>query len=83
VRYRYIGSVERIYVDRSLVVSPGELVDWPAGAPEDGQWQPVDEDQVDDDPTNGELAPEVVDQPAAVKPATTRTKRDAPASKEE
>lgn len=41
-RYRFTGTQELIYVDRALVVAPGDEVDWPESAPADGQWEPVD-----------------------------------------
>ena len=42
-RYRFTDSQPRVYVDRALLVEPGAVVDWPDGAPDDGQWEPVDD----------------------------------------
>ena len=39
--YRYLNTQAQVYVDRALVVEPGDVVDWPDGAPNDGQWEPV------------------------------------------
>ncbi len=41
-RYRFTDTQARVYVDRALVVEPGDVVDWPDNAPADGQWQPAD-----------------------------------------
>jgi len=41
-QFRFTDTQERVYVDRALVVSPGDVVEWPDGAPDDGQWQPAD-----------------------------------------
>lgn len=41
-RYRFTDTQVRIYVDRALEVAPGDELEWPDGAPDDGQWQPVD-----------------------------------------
>jgi hypothetical protein len=40
-QYRFTNTQALVYVDRSLVVEPGDLVDWPDGAPEDGHWEPA------------------------------------------
>ena len=39
--YRYVGVAPRVYVDRSLLVAWGDVVEWPDGAPDDGQWEPI------------------------------------------
>ncbi|MFD2421672.1 hypothetical protein [Amycolatopsis pigmentata] len=44
-RYRFTDTQPRIYVDRALEVQPGDVVDWPDGAPDDGQWEQVDDDE--------------------------------------
>lgn len=36
--FTFIDTQARVYVDRALVVQPGDEVDWPDGAPDDGQW---------------------------------------------
>lgn len=41
--YRYTSTEERVYPDRALVVGPGDIVDWPAGPPTDGHWEPTEE----------------------------------------
>lgn len=42
--YRFTNTQARVYVDRALVVEPNDVVDWPDGPPDDGQWEPVDGD---------------------------------------
>lgn len=54
--YRYTSTEERVYVDRALVVSPGDVVDWPDGPPADGHWQPTDETRVELDRLAAEQA---------------------------
>lgn len=40
-QFRFTGTQEVVYVDRALVVSPGEVVDW-GEPPADGHWEPVE-----------------------------------------
>jgi hypothetical protein len=40
-RYRFTDTQARVYVERALLVEPGDVVDWPDGAPDDGQWELV------------------------------------------
>ena len=54
--YQYISTEERVYVDRALVVSPGDVVDWTGGAPDDGHWQPTDETRAELDRLAAEQA---------------------------
>ena len=39
--HRFTGSQDQIYVDRALLVRPGDVIQWPAGAPDDDHWTPV------------------------------------------
>lgn len=39
--YRFLDTQPRVYVDRALEVQPGDEIEWPDGAPDDGQWEPV------------------------------------------
>lgn len=50
--YRYTSTEERVYADRALVVSPGDVVDW-AIPPADGHWAPVNPDEEHDDADSG------------------------------
>lgn len=52
MNYRFRDTQARVYVERALLAEPGDVVDWPDGAPDDGQWEPVG----DDTPTTAELA---------------------------
>jgi len=56
VEYQYTSTEERVYVDRALVVSPGDVVDWPDGPPADGHWQPTEETQAELDRLAAEQA---------------------------
>lgn len=38
--FTYVGEDARTYEERSLVVSPGDTVDWPDGPP-DYRWEPA------------------------------------------
>jgi hypothetical protein len=39
--FEFIGPQAVVYVERALEVSPGDVVDWPDGAPDDGNWRSV------------------------------------------
>jgi hypothetical protein len=53
VEYRYTSTEERVYADRALVVSPGDVVDWDT-PPADGHWIPATDEAAP--PTADELA---------------------------
>lgn len=40
-QFRFTNSQELVYVDRALVVRPGDVVEWDQ-PPADGNWQPAD-----------------------------------------
>lgn len=83
--FRYIASFPRIYSDRSLLVEPGDVVEWDE-APADGQWVAAEPDEpgTDGDTTPDEQARE--DPPGTTPPPLsgvdkkTTTKRAAPAA---
>lgn len=39
--FRFDGPQTQIYVDRALTVNPGDVIEWPGGAPADGHWTAV------------------------------------------
>lgn len=55
MEYRYSGE-ERVYVDRALVVSDGDVVDW-AEPPADGHWTPAARDGSEPPPLAEQLPP--------------------------
>lgn len=69
--FRFTDTQARVYVDRALVVEPGDVVDWPDGAPDDGQWQPLGQADQDGDADGAMGETETEDQaPPAAAPKT-------------
>lgn len=40
-KFRFTNTQECIYVDRALVVAPGDIVEWDQ-PPADGHWEPAE-----------------------------------------
>lgn len=84
--FRYLAEYSRIYADRSLLVEPGDVVDWPE-APDDGQWGPVEDIQPgeggdnfpDEQARAEEDAAQQASETVADAPKKTTTRRAAPA----
>lgn len=39
--FTYAGDAGRYYIDAGVTANPGDVVDFPEGAPDDGRWSPV------------------------------------------
>lgn len=67
--FRYTSTETRTYVDRALVVSRGDVVDWPDGPPADGHWAPVDAEHAAADEAEQTTVepPKTTSAPAAAK----------------
>ncbi|GAA1030798.1 MULTISPECIES: hypothetical protein [Amycolatopsis] len=66
--YRYTSTEERVYADRALVVSPGDVVDWDT-PPADGHWVPA----------HGEPAPPTAEERAELDAIAARAQAFTPA----
>ncbi len=75
MEYRYSGE-ERVYVDRALVVSDGDVVDWPE-PPDDGHWTPVAPGEENKAPDNGSNDEQHENEPPADATTTTEAPADA------
>lgn len=40
--FEFVGPYPVVLMDRALEVAPGDVVDWPAGPPDDVNWRPAD-----------------------------------------
>lgn len=64
--YQFINTQVLIYAERGLHAEPGEIYDWPDGAPEDGMWIPAGDEPAPEPaaaPTRYVPKPSPVDEP--------------------
>ncbi len=51
MKYPYVAEYTTYYAGLGLTVNPGDVVEWPNGAPADGRWGPAVEDAAPPKPT--------------------------------